>query len=293
MGTCADMSLAYTSAVQWADLNGDGRQENVWISATGGMNTSLNLGVSQFPNLLGCASIQSNFKELGLITPAPSTTKRYQVRLADLDGDARAEFIIVNTDGSATGYYNTGSPHTLASGITVNFASSVSTVAPSFGVPGAGVRFADINGDGKADYVYIAANGSMQVWLNNNTVNTATVGNNWIPQGNISPPLLNTQRRENTILADVDDDGRWDYLVVNRTDGTVGAYLNKPPPSGSNTPSWNFIGLIASAQNASSAGATQFLADVNFADPDGDGHYDYLVTNGGDSSIQGLKNICY
>lgn len=292
-GSCAEMSVGYTTATRWADLNGDGRQENLYITASGGMNTSLNLGIGQWPNYYGCFGITSNFKELGVLNVAPTTTKRYQVQLADLNGDARAEYIVIASNGSATGYYNTGSLHTLDSNIGINFATTAVQVAPSFGVSGIGVRFADFNGDGRADYVWVSANGALQVWLNNNTANTANVGTNWVSQGVVGPAVLSGTYRENVIIADINADGRADYLIVNRTDGSVGAYLNKPPASGSNTPQWTWAGLVVSSQVGSASGANQFLADVNFADPDGDGHFDYLVTNGGDSSIQGQRNLCY
>lgn len=292
-GSCAEMSIGYTTATRWADLNGDGRQEVTYITASGGLNKTLNRGIGTWPNSYGCFGITSNFTELGVSAIAPPGTKRYQVQLADLNGDARAEFIVIASNGSATGYYNTGSPHTLDNNIGINFASTAAQVAPSFGVSGIGVRFADFNGDGRADYLWVSANGALNVWLNNNTANTANVGNNWVSQGSVGPAVPSGTTRENVIMADINADGRSDYLIVNRTDGSVSGYLNKPPASGSNTPQWTSLMPFVSSQVGQASGATQFLADVIFADPDGNGHYDFLVVNGGDSSIMGQENICY
>lgn len=81
-GSCLEMSTTYTTAVRWADLNGDGRPENVYITPAGALNTSLSLGIYQynngFYNQYACQNINSSFKELGVIAPGPQT-KRYQV----------------------------------------------------------------------------------------------------------------------------------------------------------------------------------------------------------------------
>ena len=147
-------------------------------------------------------TLLSRFRELGLIGPSGINTKPYQVRLADLDGDARAEFLVVNSDGTIKGYYNTGSMHTLDNNIAVNWASTAdNTVATSFGVSGVGVRLVDFDGDGRADYVWVSANGALQVWLNKANQRNSAAVTSWVPQGSVGPAVLDGTNRENIVLA--------------------------------------------------------------------------------------------
>lgn len=198
---------------------------------------------------------------------------------------------MVNPDGSANGWYNTGNMRTIDNQIGVNFGASSSAVAPSFGLSGVGVRFADFDADGRADYIWVGSNGTLKVWLNKaNTPGTAQV-TNWTSQGDLTPPLFGLPARENVQIIDVNSDGRADYIIFNRQDGTTGAWLNLPPSSGSTTPNWQFQ-VFASNNTGSAAGVGGFN-ELIIADPDGDGDADYLVVNAGDSSVNGLRNRCF
>lgn len=277
-GSCKEMSLAFVTAVRWADLNGDGRQENFRINANGTINASLNLGIlnggSNNYTITGDSAgdaanpkdytLLSRFRDLGVIGPSGINTKPYQVRLADLDGDARAEFLVVNPDGTIKGYYNTGSMHTLDNNILVNWASTAdNTVATSFGVSGVGVRLVDFDGDGRADYVWVSANGALQVWLNKANQRNSAAVTNWVSQGSVGPPVLDGTYRENIVLADVDGDGRADFIILDRNSGAAGCYLNKKPATGSTTPQWQWINLLVTADQVKALGGVQFLDEVN------------------------------
>lgn len=292
-GSCDEMSLGYTSGVQFADLNGDGRDENVWLTSDARLNATLNTGSPKMYSgfITYQLNIQVSWTEKGIVGPTPpSGTQRYQVRLADIDGDSRAEYLVVNPNGSVDGWYNTGSPNVLNANIKFNFLSSSVRVAPSFGVSGVGVRLVDFNGDGLADYVWVSRNGAVQVWLNGGTPSNSASVSSWISQGSIGPAVLDGTLRENIVFADVDGDGRADYIIVSREHGLVGAYLNKAPSAGSKKPNWQFVDLKVPAD---SDGSNQFYADVQFADLDGDGRADYVVVAPTNAAISGQRNACY
>ena len=88
--------------------------------------------------------------------------------------------------------------------------------------PGIGVRFADINGDGKADYLMVSADGSVDGYLNiGPTPEHVWL---WVRQsttaGGVGRP------RQDIHFADLDGDGRADYIYVNRLTGAAQAWRN-------------------------------------------------------------------
>ncbi|MFD9335393.1 FG-GAP-like repeat-containing protein [Streptomyces sp. NPDC060028] len=126
------------------------------------------------------------------------------------------------------------------------------------------VRWADFDGDRKPDYVSIADNGAVKVWLNHGG-DPAGV-NGWETLGEVAAGT--TTDRSRVRLADFDGDGKFDYIVVN-ANGSVNVWLNR---GGDGHGSWQSIGQVAS-------GVTNDASKVRFADWDGDGKTDYLVFN--------------
>ncbi|MFE3073095.1 S8 family serine peptidase [Streptomyces sp. NPDC059247] len=124
------------------------------------------------------------------------------------------------------------------------------------------VRWADFDGDGKPDYITVADNGAVSVWLNRG--GNPTGPNGWHPLGQVATGT--TTDRNRARLADFDGDGRFDYLVIN-ADGSVNAWLNR---GGDQVAPWQGIGKVAH-------GTTTDASKVRFADWDGDGKTDYLV----------------
>ncbi|MFD3538189.1 FG-GAP-like repeat-containing protein [Streptomyces sp. NPDC058662] len=128
------------------------------------------------------------------------------------------------------------------------------------------VRWADFDGDRKPDYVTVADNGAVSVWLNKG--GDVAGGGGWQELGKVA--VGTTADRSRVRLVDFDGDGRFDYVVIN-ANGSVNVWLNrggdKPGYDG-----WEDIGQVAS-------GTTTDTSKVRFADWDGDGRTDYLTFN--------------
>ena len=100
-------------------------------------------------------------------------------------------------------------------------------IATGVGQKRENVVFADINGDGRADYAAISRkDGSMKVWINgggpDNGPNAAKVV--WYPQGTVATGVGSSGRGAQ--LADLNGDGRAEYLNVDTETSAVKAWLN-------------------------------------------------------------------
>jgi lysophospholipase L1-like esterase len=130
---------------------------------------------------------------------------------------------------------------------------------------GAGkVRWADFDGDGRADYLTVAASGAVSVYLNRG----GDGHGGWSVLGQVTTGM--TTDASKVRFADFDGDGKADYLVIG-ANGAVSVYLNR---GGDGHGGWSALGQIAS-------GLTTDATHVRFADFDGDGKADYLVTTAG------------
>ena len=84
-------------------------------------------------------------------------------RFGDLDGDGRDDYLIVDPDTSAVHFWKNGGP--LADGKWLWIDEG--RVASGGGLgKGKGVRFADLDGDGKVDFIYLDAAGRAVNYLN-------------------------------------------------------------------------------------------------------------------------------
>lgn len=92
------------------------------------------------------------------------------------------------------------------------------------GAPGAqpdNVFFADINNDGRADYLVVGSKGELTAYLNVGSAYDIT----WVPQNQIATGL-NTG---NISISDITGDGRADYIIWDQLGGMTG-YLNVRGP---------------------------------------------------------------
>ncbi|PYC70198.1 hypothetical protein C7C46_27375 [Streptomyces tateyamensis] len=233
-------------AVRWADFDGDGRPDYVTIADSGAVNVWLNKG----------GDGHGGWQALGQVATGV-VTDRSRVRLADFDGDGKADYWVINPDGSVHVWLNKG-------GDGHGGWQPIGQVAVGLTTNQNQVRLADFDGDGKADYLVVADNGAVSAWLNRG--GDPSGPNGWAGLGQVATGV--TSDRSRLRLADFDGDGKVDYNVIN-ADGSVTTWLNR---GGDGHGSWQPIGRIAS-------GVTTDQASVQLVDFSGDTHTDYLQTD--------------
>ncbi len=83
-----------------------------------------------------------------------------EVRFADLTGDGRADYLVVNLAVQA--WLNGGQNSAVPDGWLWTPAGTIAAGV----APGSQIQFADLTGDGRADYLNVNPDGSVQAWLN-------------------------------------------------------------------------------------------------------------------------------
>ncbi|PMD51086.1 uncharacterized protein K444DRAFT_706964 [Hyaloscypha bicolor E] len=143
----AELTHPLSTTIHFADLNGDGRTEYLYVDGSGGVTAFLNLGgPDNGPN-----AARISWLPQGVIASGVGAN-RSSVRFGDLNGDGRAEYIYVNTDGSVEAYLNLGGPDNGANAAKVSCLPQ-GTIATGVGQGRDNVVVADINGDRRADYL--------------------------------------------------------------------------------------------------------------------------------------------
>ncbi|WP_083473261.1 FG-GAP-like repeat-containing protein [Frankia sp. R43] len=316
---------AADARVVFADLDGDLDDDYLVVNADGSVDAWRNGDV--------LVNGKSAWNGLGRIA-AGTGNPGLKVRLADLDGDLDADYLVVNSDGSTTAWVNDNVAEDLGAGW-----DSIGKIAAGTGTGGTAVQFADadadrdvdyfilgtdgtvtwwendkvatrtdrengfrsrgtygnhladaasnarsvtfadLDGDGDDDYLLVGPKGEVEAWRNDNVAYRGT--NAWIKIGRVADGV-SPAAGERVVFADIDGDGRDDYLVVNTANGRVRAWRNNNPFTNGIT-AWAGLGVIA--QGPSGAAGNE----VQFADIDGDGDDDYLLV-AVDHSVRAWKN---
>lgn len=229
-------------------------------------------------------ALGEGWRKLGVIAPGMQLPETYdRTEIAEMNGDNRADYVQVRTDGSIRVGINTqaepGHPtwENWGGGTGVSAPAGETDSGASFSPY---VRFADIDGNGRDDFLVVL--GSLDdaflvdVWLNLGDGS----GPHWA-----SGPRLRIPMKDATLshirFADINGDSRDDVLRVSDT-GKVHAYFNEPT-SGSSQPTWRE--KLSWAPGVSGAG----LANLRFADVDNDQKADYLMV-GTDGTVHAYLN---
>ncbi|MEV6688456.1 FG-GAP-like repeat-containing protein [Streptomyces sp. NPDC051130] len=238
--------------VRWADFDGDGKPDYITVADNGAVSVWLNHG--------GDPAGANGWEAIGQVASG-TTTDRSRVRLADFDGDGKADYIVINANGSVNVWLNRG-------GDKVAPWQAIGQVASGVTTDPSKVRFADWDGDGRTDYLVFNDTGAVDVYLNRGGDQVAP----WQAIGRVTTG--STTDRNRVRFADNDGDGKADYYVV-KADGKVDLYVNR---GGDVVPSngWLVMGQIAT-------GLTTDHTKVQFVDFTGDTHADYVLAdaNGG------------
>ncbi|KAF2161055.1 carbohydrate esterase family 3 protein [Zasmidium cellare ATCC 36951] len=242
-----------TGSMNLVDIDGDGRADYVSMADNGSLSGWLNTpggscDITRVP-ISGRGA-----DSLAFTYGVPAS----QVRLADLTGDGKADYVTVTDDtGQLNLYPNNGYFSTQDSGARTG----------GIGGYGAAVRLADINADGKDDYLSVDDVTGVLAYLNE-----GQQGNSWsfAEQNNGAVIALGYSgaSRSEIQFVDLDANGYADFVMINASTGALHTYLNFGPTD----KGYNFE--IIPAEIAIGVGGIG--AGVRLADMTGSGRADYI-----------------
>ncbi|KAI3557278.1 hypothetical protein CABS03_11863 [Colletotrichum abscissum] len=253
-GKVADGLKLDSKFVRLHDMNGDGKADYIWLNPENG---EIRCWINNLPAPWSPAGTNNS-----IIGSGAGVAE--SVFLADMNGDGLEDYMIVNPqNGAVKIWWNYGADESWVNGWKFIDGGQIAS-----GVPHANwatLRFPDINGDGRADYVYIGAAGSLSHWMNTGTAGGQDVV--FYFQGGIATG--GTSDISNLVFADVDGDGRDDYLIRDAQAGLTG-FLNQPTRR-------EGVPLYVNQGQAKTIadGITQDPKNIRLADMDGDGKDDY------------------
>ncbi|WP_371785185.1 FG-GAP-like repeat-containing protein [Streptosporangium subroseum] len=193
------------SRAKFADLDGDGRDEIVSFFPDGTVHAYRNRGWND-------ATVYNGNDQKVV---ASGFTDPSRAKFGDVDGDGRAELISFFPDGTVHAYRNRG-----WNDATVYNGNDQKVVASGFTDPST-AKFADIDGDGRAELVSFFGDGTVHAYRNRGW-SDATVYN-----GNDQKVVASGFTEPFTAkFADIDGDGRAE-LVSFFADEVVHAYRNR------------------------------------------------------------------
>ncbi|MEU3063893.1 FG-GAP-like repeat-containing protein [Streptomyces subrutilus] len=198
-------------AMKYTDLDGDGRSDIVWVSPTGAATVWLNRNDNG-------KTVWTYRGEFAMGTGQGPD----RVFFADLDGDHKDDYLVIRPDHTIDAYINRGGDTVGSDGWKPGWEPR-----PNYGrgtdTPVDRIRFADIDGDGHADYVRLLDFGTkVDVFYNRGGDTPGHDG--WEPGGAI---LTNLKARSNKQIefADLNGDGKDDYVSLD-ADGVPHAWFN-------------------------------------------------------------------
>ncbi|WP_225878400.1 NPP1 family protein [Spongiactinospora rosea] len=217
-----------------------------------------------------CTDTPGSWNFRGRIATGVGHSQDERIDFADIDGDGRDDYLVVDVEtGAVRAWINNGGDGgggwTARGRIAVGIPHSDTEV----------IDFADIDGDGRDDYLVVDVESrAVRAWINNG----GDGGGGWTARGRIA---VGVEGQSRPVFADVDGDGRDDYLVVSDiATGAVNAWINKGGDGGGG---WTARGRIA-------AGVASPQDGLTFANVDCDRRDDYLVTGYPSGSVRAWLN---
>ncbi|OBT56778.1 hypothetical protein VE04_04842 [Pseudogymnoascus sp. 24MN13] len=151
------------SGVNFVDINGDGLDDFVCIAKDGEAFASINNGPS--------SGSSPTFTSIGSIKSSEPGYDQSNICLADIDGDGRADYCASNAAGDISCWRNGGIQdkseywQALGKRFTGNNIGDLN-----------GVRFVDINGDGRDDWIWVGDKGEVYTYTNSRSCQKGELG---------------------------------------------------------------------------------------------------------------------
>ncbi|KAK3986531.1 killer toxin subunits alpha beta [Cladorrhinum sp. PSN332] len=265
--------------IRFADVNGDGLDDMLCVWPDGDTHVSINKGNYTF------AGPRLWKKNVGVLQD--------RVRLADINGDGRKDYCAVADIGDIRCWRNGGQ------GDYAEYWQDLGVIFTGKGMGDPqGVRFADINGDGRDDWLWVNHDGQVWTYINNRGCTKNSLKPLW-REASTSPSHNGPPNRENISTGGAKlkaDGGRYckmidrgnsamDYVWVHST-GYLHMYESLGGSFPSQAPYWGVNYIFWRATNF--LGREVDRRDLHLADWDGDGLCDIIYVNPDTGSMDGL-----
>ncbi|KAM0547807.1 hypothetical protein ACHAPJ_010269 [Fusarium lateritium] len=244
--TVFDKNLgANKSGVVFADLNGDFRDEYMWVSDTGSVHT--------WNNMRGWGKgIVPEWRDAGLTHKGQSSKGiQNRIKFGRIYGSGRRDYIYLRSDKTGIDmvvWENKG------------FGGTKRKADGNF--------YCDMRGTGSDDFVWVYFDGHAAE-LNANIHNLPLWGNNLKIELKVPGPRVGIH------LADWTGDGKCDVLVQNKATGALTLYENTYK-TGSRSVTFTNKGVVTPATCSQGWGVSPFDRGMRLADVDGDGRADVM-----------------
>lgn len=191
----------------FADFNNDGLDDFFCLKPGSAVTVSLNRGGNP-----------PKFENIGTVVPTHDGYVAADVRIADIDGDGRADYCLVRSDASVVCSRNGGQGDKY---FWQGFSTASGLRGVVFdkknGVDKSGVRFGDLNGDFRSDFLYVGDKGEVDTWINSRGWGAGIVPawrNHGTTHGGLDTAGIRTQIKFGRIYGS----GRLDYIYLKEQD---------------------------------------------------------------------------
>lgn len=253
------------AGIRFADMDGDGVDDLWCLDAAGNTNIYRTVVGVGTPQPLGWATTANI--DMGGRPGFP----RSRVRIADIDGDGRADYLIIHNNGNIEGWRSGGVGDYVEMWQHLGIVSSGKSFADLDGI-----RFVDINGDGRSDLMWVSDRGQVTTWINQRGFSTGSLAPAWKPAGITHTGDVTTGMRNRVTFANV-----W--------------YTGNTPWLAGESPRKDYITFRNETENVftvhenQGAGGLYVNGDgVYYCDMTGDGYDDYIyISPEGDVTVYG------
>ncbi|KAH7390083.1 family 3 carbohydrate esterase [Cadophora sp. MPI-SDFR-AT-0126] len=257
----------------------NGMVDYVWTYSFGTMEMWANRGKGKISD----SDPDGYWDYQGTIWTPPNNINRKDLHLSDWDGDGACNIIYVNPDNGAVKVWLNRYPKegNFDSWNSIEYLPSTMSCSEKrgLGFSDLAVRFADITGNGRADYLCISPDTTVKGYIHNSDGSFTYHDQIKLSIG---------KDRANLRWADVNGDGREDMLWIEKFSGDTFVYYNEGPkdPSQAAGSSFGWYVFWAIAYAGQVAGSCEYFADLN-----GDGFADEHYLSDGTSNNKAMTSL--